>query len=124
MWIGNDDNTAMNRITGGSIPAQIWRQMMITAHQTMPVRDFTWMPPPAQPDPTEVADSGAPAPDIAAATAADSKAAFYDSLSSDFDDAARNQAHAAPSDTLPPPRDDPDPHDGGPIARPAPGMEP
>jgi penicillin-binding protein 1A len=124
VWIGNDDNTAMNKITGGSIPAEIWRQMMITAHQNMPVHDFTWMLPPAAPDPTEIADSGAPAPDIAAATETDTKAAFYDSLSSDFDDAARNQAHASPDDAMPPPRDDPDAHDGAPIARPAPETAP
>jgi penicillin-binding protein 1A len=122
VWIGNDDNTPMNKITGGNIPAQIWRQMMITAHQNMPVRDFAWMLPPAAPDPADVADSGAPAADIAAATAMDSKAAFYDSLTSDFDDAARNQGHAA-TDQATPPRDDPDPHDGGPIARPAPEPE-
>ena len=50
VWIGNDDNTPMNRITGGAIPAEIWRKMMLTAHQNLPVRDFPWLPPePAAP---------------------------------------------------------------------------
>jgi penicillin-binding protein 1A len=43
VWIGNDDNRPMNRITGGALPAQIWRQMMVTAHQTLPPRDFPWL---------------------------------------------------------------------------------
>ncbi len=28
VWVGNDDNSAMRRITGGTIPAAIWRDMM------------------------------------------------------------------------------------------------
>ena len=35
VWIGNDDNRAMNRITGGSIPAQTWQQFMTVAHTSM-----------------------------------------------------------------------------------------
>ncbi len=31
VWVGNDDNTAMKRITGGTIPAQIWHDMMASA---------------------------------------------------------------------------------------------
>lgn len=32
VWVGNDDNTSMKRVTGGSIPARIWREVMTTAH--------------------------------------------------------------------------------------------
>lgn len=28
VWVGNDDNSSMKRITGGMIPAQIWQDMM------------------------------------------------------------------------------------------------
>ena len=28
VWLGNDDNSPMKRVTGGSIPALIWRQFM------------------------------------------------------------------------------------------------
>ena len=31
VWVGNDDNSAMSRVTGGSIPAQIWHDFMETA---------------------------------------------------------------------------------------------
>jgi penicillin-binding protein 1A len=31
VWVGNDDNSSMRRVTGGSIPAQIWRETMVRA---------------------------------------------------------------------------------------------
>jgi penicillin-binding protein 1A len=38
VWVGNDDNTPMKRVTGGSVPARIWRDVMSAAHQNLPVR--------------------------------------------------------------------------------------
>jgi len=38
VWLGNDDNTPMNKVTGGSLPAQTWRRFMLTATQGMPIR--------------------------------------------------------------------------------------
>ena len=29
VWAGNDDGRAMNRVVGGSLPAEIWREIMI-----------------------------------------------------------------------------------------------
>ena len=31
VWAGNDDNTPMNRVTGGSLPATIWREFVMQA---------------------------------------------------------------------------------------------
>ncbi len=31
VWVGNDDNSPMKRISGGSVPAQIWRETMMAA---------------------------------------------------------------------------------------------
>lgn len=31
IWVGNDNNSSMKRVTGGSIPAIIWRETMIAA---------------------------------------------------------------------------------------------
>jgi len=31
VWLGNDDNTPMNRVTGGSLPALAWRNFMLSA---------------------------------------------------------------------------------------------
>lgn len=30
VWVGNDDGSPMNRVTGGGLPAQIWRDFMVT----------------------------------------------------------------------------------------------
>lgn len=32
VWLGNDDGKSMKRVTGGSVPARIWRDVMKTAH--------------------------------------------------------------------------------------------
>jgi penicillin-binding protein 1A len=32
VWVGNDDNTPMNRVTGSTIPAGIWRNFMQSVH--------------------------------------------------------------------------------------------
>lgn len=34
VWVGNDDNSSMKRVTGGSIPAKIWREVMIAAYDS------------------------------------------------------------------------------------------
>lgn len=38
VWLGHDDHTAMARITGGSIPAEIWADTMRVAHEDLPAR--------------------------------------------------------------------------------------
>ena len=37
VWVGNDDYMPMEKITGGSIPAVIWRDFMVSAHQGLPL---------------------------------------------------------------------------------------
>jgi len=32
VWIGNDDNKPMRKVTGGSLPAQLWHDIMVQAH--------------------------------------------------------------------------------------------
>jgi len=36
VWLGNDDGKSMKRVTGGSIPAQVWRDVMRVAHLGIP----------------------------------------------------------------------------------------
>ena len=31
VWVGNDDETPMNEVTGGKLPARIWRNFMTAA---------------------------------------------------------------------------------------------
>jgi penicillin-binding protein 1A len=38
VWLGNDDNTAMEKVTGGSLPAPVWKGFMLAATQGMPIR--------------------------------------------------------------------------------------
>jgi penicillin-binding protein 1A len=38
VWLGNDDDTPMNKVTGGSLPALAWRNFMLTATKDMPLR--------------------------------------------------------------------------------------
>ncbi|MDA7948052.1 MAG: PBP1A family penicillin-binding protein [Hyphomicrobiaceae bacterium] len=33
VWIGNDDSKPMKRVTGGSLPAGMWKDIMLTAHR-------------------------------------------------------------------------------------------
>ena len=36
VWVGNDDASPMNRVTGGNIPAEIWHHFMATSHANLP----------------------------------------------------------------------------------------
>jgi penicillin-binding protein 1A len=44
VWLGNDDNSPTNTVTGGSLPAQTWRRFMIAATRAMPVRPLPAAP--------------------------------------------------------------------------------
>jgi penicillin-binding protein 1A len=36
VWIGNDNNKPMRNVTGGSLPAEVWKTVMTTAEQGLP----------------------------------------------------------------------------------------
>jgi penicillin-binding protein 1A len=38
VWVGNDDSSPMNKVVGGGLPAQIWRQFMTEALAGVPPR--------------------------------------------------------------------------------------
>src|SRR2546425_1076328 len=40
VWVGNDDNTPMNRVVGGTVPARIWGAYMKVAVQDTPPEDW------------------------------------------------------------------------------------
>jgi penicillin-binding protein 1A len=44
VWLGNDDNTPMNNVTGGSLPAPVWKNFMLAATQGMPVKPLPSVP--------------------------------------------------------------------------------
>jgi len=40
VWFGNDDYTSTNRMTGGSLPAQTWHDIMAYAHQGIELKSI------------------------------------------------------------------------------------
>lgn len=38
VWMGNDDASPMKGVTGGSLPAALWKRIMLEAHRDRPVR--------------------------------------------------------------------------------------
>lgn len=38
VWVGNDDHSPMKKVTGGGLPAQIWRDIMVAADAGQPQR--------------------------------------------------------------------------------------
>ena len=38
VWVGNDDGSGMNKVTGGGLPARIWKAFMQQAHDSLPDR--------------------------------------------------------------------------------------
>ena len=44
VWFGNDDYTSTNRMTGGSLPAQTWHDIMAYAHQGIELKPIPGLP--------------------------------------------------------------------------------
>ncbi len=96
VWVGNDDNRPMNKVTGGALPAQIWRLFMIDAHKDIPVHTFAAAPviAPADPPPTPTAEAPS-----AEAPRGGERNVFYDDLAKAFAD----EAAPAPDEPQPEP---------------------
>jgi penicillin-binding protein 1A len=45
VWVGNDDYSSTNRMTGGSLPAMIWHVPMAYAHQGIEIKPLPGIPP-------------------------------------------------------------------------------
>nr|WP_247887438.1 PBP1A family penicillin-binding protein [Azospirillum sp. SYSU D00513] len=58
VWLGNDDNSEMKRVTGGTLPAKLWHAFMMDAHAGKPVRSL----PGGAAAPVYAARPAAPAP--------------------------------------------------------------
>jgi penicillin-binding protein 1A len=44
IWMGNDDNSPMNNMTGGSLPARTWHAVMAYAHQGLEPKPLPYQP--------------------------------------------------------------------------------
>lgn len=54
VWMGYDDNTPLKGVTGGGLPAEIWRETMVRVHQGLPVNQLPMdapEPPRYEPEP-------------------------------------------------------------------------
>ena len=46
VWIGNDEGKGMRGVTGGGLPAKVWRDVMLEAHRGAPATALAgWLPP-------------------------------------------------------------------------------
>ena len=68
VWMGYDDNTPLTGVTGGGLPAEIWREVMVRLHRGLPPRALDSTPP----GPASPRDAGAvaAAPQVGAEAAA------------------------------------------------------
>jgi penicillin-binding protein 1A len=84
VWFGNDDASSMKHVTGGSLPAHLFKSFMEDAEQGLPARPLAGLtlvaqadvPPATAPDP-EVAP---PAPEPSAAAANDNKPETFEGI--------------------------------------------
>ncbi len=63
VWMGNDDFSPTKRMTGGTVPAMVWHNIMAYAHQGIELRPLPGLPPPQHaPTVADAALMGAPPP--------------------------------------------------------------
>jgi len=63
LWFGNDDYTSTNRMTGGSLPAMTWHNIMEYAQQGIEIKQLPGVPVPPARQPEVVADAKSKAAD-------------------------------------------------------------
>jgi penicillin-binding protein 1A len=101
VWMGNDDYSPTKRMTGGTIPALIWHNVMAYAHQSVELRPLPGLPPTPQhaPPVADAALQGAPAPQQILLTRKGTEALVR--VERLLDDASRAMpAQGAPAGTL------------------------
>ena len=85
VWVGNDGGAPMAKVTGGELPAAIWKKFMTVAEKTLPPRDFPWLVPEPNTPP-------------GSQTIAEDQSPYEDEPASMGDDGARADADAPPGD--------------------------
>ncbi|HEX7743527.1 MAG TPA: hypothetical protein VF442_14015, partial [Sphingobium sp.] len=70
VWVGNDDNSPTRGVTGGTLPAQIWKAAMLTAEKGLPLKPLDR----SAPEPAHVEELLASGPSGQAVAGADDEA--------------------------------------------------
>jgi 1A family penicillin-binding protein len=65
VWMGYDDNRPLAGVTGGGLPAEIWRQTMETIHEGIPPHPLPMIDPVAEARPEPVEEEPGRRPDLA-----------------------------------------------------------
>lgn len=58
VWMGYDDNTPLTGVTGGGLPAEIWREAMVRVHEGLPPKALPMLTPPPPATLVEVPQQG------------------------------------------------------------------
>jgi penicillin-binding protein 1A len=76
VWFGNDDHTSTNEMTGGSLPAMLWKEVMAFGHQNLEIKPIPYL----SADGSQIANLP-PAPTAAQAGAAAASAPLAGAMS-------------------------------------------
>ncbi len=86
VWVGNDDGTAMDKVTGGRLPAEIWRRVVTAALADQPAKALPGGGAPSASDPRPVAQPATqPAQPVAAKPAKEEEDDLIGSLIGAFE---------------------------------------
>jgi penicillin-binding protein 1A len=119
VWVGNDDSSPMKTVTGGTLPAAIWRDVMTAAERNLPVTPLDKSAPaaPVDDDVSVLNTESAEAPDSADDEAAPMQDAPAPQSQSIFDwllgHKKAQQQNAQPPATAEAPETQNDPDDSG-----------
>lgn len=90
VWVGNDDGSAMDKVTGGTLPARLWSAVMRRGLEGVPARPLITLPAvvaePRQDWTPPVETAPLPAPEVAEAPEEDFIGRILQTLSSVLDD--------------------------------------
>jgi len=137
VWVGNDNNAPMRNVTGGTLPAAIWKDVMVVAENGLPPKalDMSSSEPPVDtetetastdetaqtPDSSAAVDDEAGPPDAARSASAPAQnlksdhRSFWDWLTGGGDDTTQQPNRETQNEAPPPNRqidnEPPPPHD-------------
>ena len=80
VWFGNDDGTSMHKITGGTLPTQIWHNVMLAAHKGLPPRPLPGLGPEPETPTVPEESMGGPPPSASASASAESNDSIWNGL--------------------------------------------